>query len=294
MMETRTEGVVSYRIFQKQQGRLNGRVGATTEADNVAAKARLLAQCAAWEDAAQEFVGSYVWNNEGFRLNVANPGTDLSRAAADGGCSAIFGCTNFGDCYQDEWLVVRLLLELSRREPDVVVQVWDDDGNFLFIEGADHLPAWVTPENSSNCCFLKNGRFHLLTPSSDVSEFGGRGSVTGAWDGEEGEGSAGLSLAAALTRLHAAQPPDQFVASSAFHQQIKSRIREFDVRFVSSRPHHKPVHTHAHAHSHIHSKCRNSKCRFMYVHVHARGWLRVFLLTDSLRCVCRRLRKSSG
>jgi SGT1 protein len=57
--------------------------------------------------------------------------------------------------------------------------VFDSDGDFLLIEAAEHLPAWVTPKNSENrvgCCYhildgcdefesqvwIYNGRMHLV------------------------------------------------------------------------------------------------------------------------------------
>lgn len=58
--------------------------------------------------------------------------------------------TNFGDNLEDEWFIVYLVLELTKRCEDLIVQIKDNDGDFLLIEAADYLPAWVRPENSEN------------------------------------------------------------------------------------------------------------------------------------------------
>ncbi len=39
-----------------------------------------------------------------------------------------------------------------------LTRVFDSDGEFLLIEAADHLPAWVTPSNAENrVCFTYLG-----------------------------------------------------------------------------------------------------------------------------------------
>lgn len=35
--------------------------------------------------------------------------------------------------------------------PDLIIRLWDSDGEFLLIEAADHLPKWCNPES----CFEK-------------------------------------------------------------------------------------------------------------------------------------------
>lgn len=54
------------------------------------------------------------------------------------------------DCVADEWLIVWLLREITKEYEDAVVQVEDEDGQFLLIEGAEELPRWVTPSNATN------------------------------------------------------------------------------------------------------------------------------------------------
>ncbi len=62
------------------------------------------------------------------------------------GRSFLYGRTEFGDAVEDEWLVVFLLRELSRRFEDLWIRVVDADGEFLLVEAANVLPRWLNPE----------------------------------------------------------------------------------------------------------------------------------------------------
>lgn len=45
---------------------------------------------------------------------------------------------------------------------NIIHSIRDTDGEFLLIEAANVLPAWVTPENSTNRLWLKDGQLHLI------------------------------------------------------------------------------------------------------------------------------------
>lgn len=60
--------------------------------------------------------------------------------------SYLRGRTNFGDSIEDEWVIVYLLREMTKRHPDLWVRVVDSDGEFLLVEAASSLPAWLEPE----------------------------------------------------------------------------------------------------------------------------------------------------
>ena len=94
------------------------------------------------------------------------------------------GCTHphsFGDNMEDEWFIFYLLLSLTQKFADVTIkvtlprprhttpdlrpspllllpptldarasQVTDTDGQFMLIEAANVLPAWVDPENAEH------------------------------------------------------------------------------------------------------------------------------------------------
>ena len=62
------------------------------------------------------------------------------------GLSYLYGRTEYGDSVEDEWLVVYILRELSKKHPYLWVRVVDTDGQFLLIEAANALPRWLNPE----------------------------------------------------------------------------------------------------------------------------------------------------
>lgn len=66
------------------------------------------------------------------------------------GITFLRGRTNYGDSIEDEWVVVYLLRELTRKHKDLWVKVVDSDGEFLLIEAAGSLPSWLEPEVADN------------------------------------------------------------------------------------------------------------------------------------------------
>lgn len=69
------------------------------------------------------------------------------------------------DCVDDEWFLTYLLREWSKVHPDVCISVADEDGEFLLIEAADVLPAWVQPDTSENRVWINGGHLHLVSPN---------------------------------------------------------------------------------------------------------------------------------
>ena len=78
------------------------------------------------------------------------------------GVTSLRGRTNFGDSIEDEWVIVYILRELTKRHTDVWVRVVDSDGEFLLVEAAGALPAWLEPEVADN----------RVCPPIYASEFG--------------------------------------------------------------------------------------------------------------------------
>lgn len=60
------------------------------------------------------------------------------------------GRTEYGDSVEDEWVIVWLLRELTRKFEDLWVKVNDSDGEFLLVEAAGTLPEWLEPEVAEN------------------------------------------------------------------------------------------------------------------------------------------------
>ncbi|XP_042042511.1 protein ecdysoneless homolog isoform X2 [Salvia splendens] len=102
----------------------------------------------------QPLTAPYIWQHQPFSLSITPaPVPHLS------------GHLCFGDNLEDEWFVVHILFEISKRFPNLSIRVWDSDGEFLLIECAFHLPKWLNPETSTNRVFLRSGRLHILPPS---------------------------------------------------------------------------------------------------------------------------------
>ena len=84
------------------------------------------------------------------------------------------GLLEHGDSVDDEWFVVSLLYEVSRKLPFVSITVTDMDGQFLLIEASDQIPEWLSPDNSENRVWIKNGQLHII-PLDEVGRKRGGG-----------------------------------------------------------------------------------------------------------------------
>ncbi|XP_054655306.1 protein ecdysoneless homolog [Dunckerocampus dactyliophorus] len=106
----------------------------------------------------------YIWQNQSFNLKY-HP--------EEGGVPAhIGGSTQFGDNVEDEWFIVYLLKKITEAFPELAARVEDNDGEFLLIEVADHLPKWINPDTSENRVFLYRGALHILPCPSRSSPIG--------------------------------------------------------------------------------------------------------------------------
>lgn len=74
------------------------------------------------------------------------------------GITSLHGRTNYGDSIEDEWVIVYILRELSKRHSDIWIKVTDSDGEFLLIEAAGQLPSWLEPEVADNRVCLDRWR----------------------------------------------------------------------------------------------------------------------------------------
>ncbi|KAF8569790.1 hypothetical protein P879_01728 [Paragonimus westermani] len=132
------EGTVAYRLFF---------LGAIDETGAFEKRRSYLEFVAPW-------ILDYPWYNERFRL-------DLS--ARVGFTKPILsGSVNFGESIEDEWFIVWLLTQITVLDPSVLIQVSDDDGEFLLIETAESLPKWINPENALNRVWIFRGQMGLL------------------------------------------------------------------------------------------------------------------------------------
>ncbi|BGP13187.1 hypothetical protein JCM10213_000233 [Rhodosporidiobolus nylandii] len=102
----------------------------------------------------------YIWHNQPFSLQLSP--LSFSASAGQTQHRHLEGKTDVTDAVDDEWYIVWLLKRITDEWQDAVVQVDDDDGEFLLIEAADELPNWVTPQNAQNRVWLYRGHLHLI------------------------------------------------------------------------------------------------------------------------------------
>ncbi|KAL4129222.1 hypothetical protein PRIC2_005232 [Phytophthora ramorum] len=114
-------------------------------------------QCQAFLTFAAQQTQEFIWHRHRFHLQVTS-GND--------GRYALSGSTSVGDAIQDEWVVAKLLFDITRHFPGVVGRIADTDGEFLLIESAEALPDWVTPEDSDRRVFVLDGKVHIAPPTS--------------------------------------------------------------------------------------------------------------------------------
>lgn len=114
---------------------------------------------------------TFLWHRDTFEINVKHlDGSPFNKSteSSDSKDWMFEGRMRVGDCVDDEWCAVWLLKEISTKWDLVVryvipvlapvfnkhlnnsISVRDSDGEFLLIEAADVLPAWITPENAEN------------------------------------------------------------------------------------------------------------------------------------------------
>ncbi|KAK5113486.1 hypothetical protein LTR62_003355 [Meristemomyces frigidus] len=107
----------------------------------------------------------YIWQRDTFALKFKPDLLDeetLKQPKPQAQALHLKGRTNFGDSVADEWLVVYLLLELSKSCPDAWILVYDNDGEFLLVEAANALPKWLNPEIAENRVWLNNGHLRII------------------------------------------------------------------------------------------------------------------------------------
>lgn len=103
----------------------------------------------------------YIWQKDSFTLqNYIDVGE----------LKSIKGQTDIGENIDDEWFIVYLLFELSKKFQEAIIQISDDDGEFLLIEAADKLPHWLKPGSSKNRIFIHDGKFHIIPIPTNPAE----------------------------------------------------------------------------------------------------------------------------
>ncbi|KAL8794031.1 MAG: hypothetical protein Q9195_003437 [Heterodermia aff. obscurata] len=94
----------------------------------------------------------YIWQRDSFQLELIQ----------EKGLSFLYGKTEYGDSVEDEWLVVYILRELSKKHSHLWVRVADTDGQFLLIEAANALPQWLNPEVADFRVWINQGKLLII------------------------------------------------------------------------------------------------------------------------------------
>ena len=123
----------------------------------------------------KEWLKDYIWQRQGFALELAKEdgevraftmGTLESRLTNHLGLSFLQGRTEYGDSIEDEWVIVWLMGEISRKFGDVWIKLTDTDGEFLLIEASGTLPAWLEPDVADNRVWINDGHLKIIKPAT--------------------------------------------------------------------------------------------------------------------------------
>eukprot|EP00884_Botryococcus_braunii_P000669 jgi/Botrbrau1/10602/Bobra.0358s0021.1 len=118
------------------------------------------------------YIDTYIWQKDPFNLQSSavepppwghvQPSAAASAKPLYCGPPCIWGEVHFGDNVEDEWFIVWMLQEVTRKLPGVLARVWDNDGEFMLIEVAHHIPSWLRPETATNRVWLYEGQLHIV------------------------------------------------------------------------------------------------------------------------------------
>ena len=103
------------------------------------------------------YIVQYMWHKEPFSLVTRK--------------HHLHGRMKIGDNVEDEWYVISMLFKLTVLNSNIVVKVWDQDGEVLLIEAADHLPKWAQdPDTAENRVYIYQNQLHLIPIAQNPSQ----------------------------------------------------------------------------------------------------------------------------
>lgn len=142
--------------------------------DALATRTRLTQISKSANDLTKKHLKDYIWQRDSFELKLyPNPTTQLHdkrppiKDQTIAKTPHLHGRTNFGDSVADEWLIVYLLVELSKQCREAWIRVYDTDGEFLLIEAANALPKWLNPDIAENRVWINNGHLRIIPLDAD-------------------------------------------------------------------------------------------------------------------------------
>ncbi|KAF2169636.1 hypothetical protein M409DRAFT_20050 [Zasmidium cellare ATCC 36951] len=186
--------------------------------NTIAVRNRLNEILKAVNDLKKKHLKDYIWQRDGFELTV-HPKLDLSKPdnsrPANGPSQTpphLRGRTDFGDSVADEWIIVFLLVEISKRFRDAWIRVYDTDGEFLLIEAANSLPKWLNPDVAESRVWLNEGHLKIVPMGPEASR--------------------NLAVQEALTLIR--QDQDKLLIEPAIEKEAFYRLREYPSAISSS------------------------------------------------------------
>ncbi len=126
-------------------------------------------------DLQRQWLKEYVWQRQGFALELQKEDgevcmpvgwTTMNELTLPLGVSFLRGHTEYGDSIEDEWVVVWLLREISKKFFSAWIKVTDNDGEFLLIEASGSLPPWLEPDVAENRVWINNGQLKIVKPAN--------------------------------------------------------------------------------------------------------------------------------
>ena len=174
----------------------------------------------------------YIWQREPFTLELIHPHALSSNDKRDEKDITphpfhLHGRTNFGDSIADEWLIVYLLLSLSKKHPEAWIRVHDTDGEFLLIEAANTLPKWLDPELAPYRIWINKGRL-LIIPLTRDAPAGSSGPQTPGLPAD-------ISLKQAIAFIE--QTPKSMIHSPFIEEEAFHRLNDYPAAIANSLHH---------------------------------------------------------
>jgi len=172
----------------------------------------------------KSLLGDYIWQREPFSFSISPPSSSSGGRASKSW--SLQGKTEFGDSIADEWLVVYLLRELSKKFEDAWIRVVDADGEFLLIEAANALPKWLNPEVADYRVWINKGQLRIIPLERNISSSGSKTKARPRPISET------LTLANAL--LYISQHPADLIHSSVIEAEAFYRLRNYPGQISAS------------------------------------------------------------
>ena len=183
-----------------------------------------------FQSAASKFVGDllkdYIWQRDSFQLSLEFEESKCTASSQEPqqGQWMLAGKTEFGDSIADEWIIVYLLRELSRKFTGAWIRVTDGDGEFLLAEAAHAIPSWLDPDVSDHRVWINGGEVKIIPPTVPAPNNSNHS--------KSSKRPQTISLYNALTYL--ATAPHDLIRSPSIQKEAFYRLRNYPADIAKS------------------------------------------------------------